>query len=146
MVMLGDCCGKTTLLLRYKEDRFYENFFNTIGVDYCQKNFQLGEKRVKLHIWDTCGQERFENMIASYFRGVDGIMIVYDVSDEESLKRAKYWYNRLIDKYNFGQKCDGHPDFDNFKYNPIIFVGNKSDLADHTVKQEAIEFARSKCC
>jgi Ras-related protein Rab-1A len=62
--MIGQsCCGKTSMLLRFTDNIFYENNYQcTIGVDFKVKRVKVDGKRVKLQIWDTAGQERFRSI------------------------------------------------------------------------------------
>ena len=69
------------LLLRYANDSFSPTFITTIGIDFKIKNVEVDGKRIKLQIWDTAGQERFRTITTSYFRGAQGILLVYDVTD-----------------------------------------------------------------
>jgi Ras-related protein Rab-1A len=89
IVLIGDSAvGKSCLLLRFADDQFVDQFYATIGVDFRFKNLEVNEKDVKLQIvffilfkWDTAGQERFKTITSAYYRGADGICIVYDVTD-----------------------------------------------------------------
>ena len=63
----------------------------TIGVDFKIKTLDLEGKSVKLQIWDTAGQERFRNIVSSYYRGAHGIMMVYDITDQESFQNLNSW-------------------------------------------------------
>ena len=70
MLLIGNSgVGKSCLLLRYAENQFNENFFNTIGVDFKLKTVKCDDSIIKLQIWDTAGQERFRTLTASYYRG-----------------------------------------------------------------------------
>jgi GTPase SAR1 family protein len=104
--------GKTCLLLRYANDSFSPTFITTIGIDFkvrpisplpslhptaqCAevavvwqiKNIELDGKRIRLQIWDTAGQDRFRTITTSYFRGAQGILLVYDVTDRCVFKHA----------------------------------------------------------
>ena len=85
--MIGDSgVGKTCLLLRYANDSFSPTFITTIGIDFKIKNVEIEGKRIKLQIWDTAGQERFRTITTSYFRGAQGILLVYDVTDRRSFE------------------------------------------------------------
>jgi small GTP-binding protein len=70
IVVVGDpAVGKTSMMCRYTDNKFYEEHLTTIGVDFKIKTLTIGEKKVKLNIWDTAGQENFRSITRSYFRG-----------------------------------------------------------------------------
>jgi len=94
--MIGDSgVGKTCLLLRYANESFSPTFITTIGIDFKIKNIQLEGKRVKLQIWDTAGQERFRTITTSYFRGAQGILLVYDVTDRQTFLSIRNWVAQI---------------------------------------------------
>ncbi|CAD8054403.1 unnamed protein product [Paramecium primaurelia] len=105
--------GKSCMLMRYVDNNFTNNFYNTIGVDFKIKSIFLENKNIKLQIWDTAGQDRFRTITCSYYRGAHGIIIVYDITDRESFDSVKMWMSE-IDKYAqedvirmlVGNKCD----------------------------------------
>jgi len=115
IVMIGDSgVGKSCILLRFADDKFNENFYATIGVDFRFKNVMVDDKSVQLQIWDTAGQERFKTITSAYYRGADGIIIVYDITDRNSFAHIKDWLDD-VNKYTDD--------------NPLkIIVGNKIDL------------------
>ena len=83
LLIIGDCgVGKSALLLRYVDDIFMDTYLSTIGVDFKIKTIELEGKTVKLQIWDTAGQERFQTITTVYYRGADGIMLVYDSTNQ----------------------------------------------------------------
>mmetsp|Transcript_73826 Transcript_73826/g.102541 ORF Transcript_73826/g.102541 Transcript_73826/m.102541 type:complete len:144 (+) Transcript_73826:30-461(+) len=130
MLLIGNSgVGKSCLLLRYAENSFNENFFNTIGVDFKLKTIRLEDQTIKLQIWDTAGQERFRTLTASYYRGAQGIIIVYDVTDRETFENVRTWINE-IEKYSQANVCK-------------ILVGNKCDMEDkrQVTKEEGEELA-----
>merc|ERR1711976_493849 len=105
--------GKSCLLMRYVENNFTTNFFNTIGVDFKMKTIQMQDKEVKLQIWDTAGQERFRTITCNYYRGAHGVVIVYDITDRESFESVKNWMVEIekyaqenVNKLIIGNKCD----------------------------------------
>lgn len=114
LLMIGDSgVGKTCLLLRYANDSFSPTFITTIGIDFKIKNIQLDGKRIKLQIWDTAGQERFRTITTSYFRGAQGILLVYDVTDRNSFISIRNWVAQIqmhadvnVNKILIGNKCD----------------------------------------
>ena len=108
--------GKSSLLLRFADDTFTDNFMPTIGVDFKIRTLEVDGKTIKLQIWDTAGQERFKTITSSYYKGAHGIIVVYDVTDKESFKNIDTWMNEV----------EKHAS-DNVSR---ILVGNKSDLTD----------------
>jgi Ras-related protein Rab-1A len=62
------------------------------------RTIELDGKTIKLQIWDTAGQERFRTITSSYYRGAHGIIVVYDVTDQESFNNVKQWLHE-IDRY-----------------------------------------------
>jgi len=102
LLMIGDSgVGKTCLLLRYANDSFSPTFITTIGIDFKIKTIELGGKVVKLQIWDTAGQERFRTITTSYFRGAQGILLVYDVTDRGSFENIKNWVGQIQQHADF---------------------------------------------
>ncbi len=92
LLMIGDSgVGKTCLLLRYANDSFSPTFITTIGIDFKIKNIDIDGTKIKLQIWDTAGQERFRTITTSYFRGAQGILLVYDVTDRDTFTALDKW-------------------------------------------------------
>ncbi|RVW23553.1 Zinc finger BED domain-containing protein RICESLEEPER 2 [Vitis vinifera] len=69
----------------FMDDSYLESYISTIGVDFKIRTVEQDGKTIKLQIWDTAGQERFRTITSSYYRGAHGIIVVYDVTDQESL-------------------------------------------------------------
>ena len=116
IVLLGDpAVGKSSLVQRFCQDKFEENYKLTIGGAYLQKEVKLKNgDTLKLHIWDTGGQEKFRSMASLYYKDAVAALLVYDVSNSETLESLDYWVKELsdnIDNTNFiisvaGNKCD----------------------------------------
>ena len=109
--------GKTCIAQRFVKDKFNKNHLATIGVDYFDKKLHINNKDVRLKIWDTAGQERFKTLTAQYYKGADGILLVYDVTDDESYEKIRDWMAQIrlntqkddIGLVLLGNKCDLHP-------------------------------------
>ena len=98
LLMIGDSAvGKTSLLLRYANDTFSSTFITTIGIDFKIKTVDLDGRRVKLQIWDTAGQEQFRTITRSYFRGAQGIVLVYDITDRRTFNSVRSWMAQITD-------------------------------------------------
>lgn len=114
LLLIGDSgVGKSCLLLRFSDDSFTTSFITTIGIDFKIKTIELDNKRIKLQIWDTAGQERFRTITTAYYRGAMGILLVYDVTDEQSFQNIRNWIRNIeqhaadnVDKILIGNKCD----------------------------------------
>jgi len=133
LLLVGESgAGKTSLLLRFAQGEFVEAK-NTVGVDVKVKTIKLEGKNIKLTIWDTAGQERFRTLTSSYYRGAQGIILVYDISNRESFTNIQQWLQE-VDIY-----CTNA---DVVK----ILIGNKSDKESERVvsTKEGREFARSQ--
>eukprot|EP00300_Choanocystis_sp_HF-7_P030628 c39500_g1_i1.p1 GENE.c39500_g1_i1~~c39500_g1_i1.p1 ORF type:complete len:225 (-),score=44.53 c39500_g1_i1:187-810(-) len=123
LVLIGDSgVGKSCLLLRFADDSFTETYVSTIGVDFRFRTLDIDGKLIKLQIWDTAGQERFRTITSAYYRGADGIIVVYDITHHESFEHVDDWL-REASRY----AKDG-----------VIkmIVGNKSDREDRAVTAE----------
>mmetsp|Transcript_13412 Transcript_13412/g.22285 ORF Transcript_13412/g.22285 Transcript_13412/m.22285 type:complete len:217 (-) Transcript_13412:406-1056(-) len=130
LVLIGDSgVGKSCLLLRFADDAFTESYISTIGVDFRFRTVKVNNKTVKLQIWDTAGQERFRTITSAYYRGADGIIMVYDVTSTDSFDHVNDWLKE-VNRY----ASEG---------TAKLLVGNKSDrVADRVVEAEkAKEYA-----
>ena len=115
--LLGDVSvGKTSIASRFCKNSFNENYINTIGGAYQQQNVVLNNgTKMKLHIWDTSGQDRFRSMTNLYYRDAQVAILTYDVTNESSLESLNYWLNELNDKV----------EVDNML---LCLAGNKTDV------------------
>ena len=102
ILLLGDwSVGKTCFLMRYTENTFTEIHLSTVGIDYKLKNVTLDNDRVvKTQIWDTAGQERYKTITKSYIKGANGIILIYDVTNNNSFEGIKNWIKQIKDTVN----------------------------------------------
>lgn len=71
--------GKSCVLVRFADDDFIENYSATIGVDFRFRSLTLQQRKIKLQIWDTAGQERYRTITNAYYKGAEGIILVFDL-------------------------------------------------------------------
>ncbi|KAM7513835.1 hypothetical protein LguiA_003418 [Lonicera macranthoides] len=136
LLVIGDSgVGKSSLLLSFTSGSF-EDLSPTIGVDFKVKYVNMGGKKLKLAIWDTAGQERFRTLTSSYYRGAQGIIMVYDVTRRETFTNLSEIWAREIDLYSTNQDC------------VKMLVGNKVDKESERVvmRKEGVDFAREYGC
>ncbi|KAI5170515.1 Ras-related protein Rab-1A [Pancytospora epiphaga] len=115
IILIGDSgVGKTSLMRRYTDNTYTKDGASTIGVDFKIKTVVVSGRRVKLQIWDTAGQERFKAIVAHYYRGANGIMLVFDMLNSETFEHLKDWMAEL-----------GRRDVP--QTTPIKIIGNKID-------------------
>ncbi|CAM8939536.1 hypothetical protein QQ045_013100 [Rhodiola kirilowii] len=136
LLLIGDSgVGKSSLLLSFTSSGF-EELSPTIGVDFKVKYVEIGGKKLKLAIWDTAGQERFRTLTSSYYRGAQGVIMVYDVTRRETFTNLADIWTKELDLYSTNQDCIK------------MLVGNKVDKESNRVvsKKEGIDFAREYGC
>ena len=116
IVLLGDVSvGKTSIASRYCKNSFNDHHINTIGGAYQQQKVVLPNgSMIKLHIWDTSGQERFRAMTNLYYRDAQVAILTYDITNEQSFSSIDFWIKELkykVENENMilclvGNKCD----------------------------------------
>ena len=130
MILIGNTgVGKTSYTDRLVHDKFEPSFIPTLGVDFFAKSIKLDDNTViKSHIWDTAGQEKFNGIIAHYYKDIAGAIIMFDVSNRYSFKRIEYWRNELKEKCNYDMTSL-----------PIMLLGNKTDNKNRAVTRDEAE-------
>ena len=124
MITLGDGqVGKSSLIIQFIENKFSFTYLSTIGLDFKQKTVTLpNNKEVKIRIFDTAGQERFKSIAVNYIKKANGVLLVYDITSQESFNSVGKWINDI--KEAMGDKVC------------MILVGNKIDLPKRVITKE----------
>ncbi len=119
VIVVGDAgVGKTSLARRYTTGQFDESYLFTLGVDFFTKQINIDGNNVKLVLYDTGGQERFDFIRGLYFEGAAGAVIAYDITDRNSFERIEHWTQQVH------QRCEGIP---------LLLVACKTDLEEKRV-------------
>ena len=106
MLLVGESgVGKTNIALRFIESPFVDKHEATIGENEYFKNVYINNKKIKFIILDTAGQERFRKIVSSYYKLVQVIILVYDVTNQESFNELKNFWIEDIKKSNANPKC-----------------------------------------
>lgn len=117
IVLLGDSCvGKSCVLVRFADDDFIENYSATIGVDFRFRSLTLQQRKIKLQIWDTAGQERYRTITNAYYKGAEGIILVFDLFKRQSFINLDAWLKE-VEKH-------GKTDVE------IVVIANKNDIVE----------------
>jgi len=115
IIIVGDTCvGKSNFLFRFINDQFSKIYQTTVGIDCKSKVCILpkSKKKVKINLWDTAGQERYMSINKLYFQKIQGIILMYDITQRSSFERLPKWV-QLINETTFNI--------------PIVLIGNKID-------------------
>lgn len=114
--MLGEISvGKTSLVRRFVEGRFDEDYLSTIGVTIYRKSILREDHQLNLLIWDLAGGEKFTKTQSSYLRGAAGALIVCDLTRRETLGCMSTYTQKLRTINSDAQ---------------IVYLYNKVDLGD----------------
>ena len=132
VVLVGDTkVGKSAILSRFTTGSFDSDITPTIGASYATHNFSSpsgGE--IKIHIWDTAGQEKFRSLAPMYYRNSNVALLVYDVTSKESFEALTVWKKEIDTKAPVGIK--------------FVIVGNKIDLKERAVStEEGMKYANA---
>ena len=128
ILLLGESnVGKTTIFNRYIFDRLDKNQGSTIGVDFEAKNFKYKNQTYSIKLFDTAGQERFQSITKAYYHMGDGFLIVFDLTNENSLKAIGDWISSLKE------------DKKEFKF---LIIGNKNDLKNQIPENVINEYLK----
>ncbi|KAH3764997.1 GTP-binding protein YPTM2 [Pelomyxa schiedti] len=122
IVVLGDPnVGKTSFLNRLVTGKFGVEVANP-APEFLLHNVDVDGEAVKLKLRDTAGQERYRTLTGSYFRGIQGVFILFDVSEPKTFENVRNWTSDL-ENYADDNCCK-------------LLLGNKTDLAERAVSAE----------
>ncbi len=116
ILLLGEFrVGKSSMVLRYVEDRFPGDYMATIGANFLVKSVDLENIKVGLQIWDLGGHTRSSQVGRVFFQGVSGALLVYDLTRPDTLEKIPLWQEQLK---TFSPRTK------------LYLVGNKNDLEE----------------
>ncbi|XP_059190591.1 EF-hand calcium-binding domain-containing protein 4B [Centropristis striata] len=133
IVLVGNSSvGKTSLLRRFCDDCFHPGTSATVGIDYSVKTITVDNSQVALQMWDTAGQERYRSITKQFFRKADGVVVMYDITAEQSFTAIRQWLTSV--KEGAGEDI------------PIMLLGNKTDKEiERQVQREMGERLAKDC-
>lgn len=126
LMLIGDSgVGKSSLLLKFADDTFDTTGVPTVGIDFKLRTIEINNKKIKLQLLDTAGQERFRTITHAHFRNAMGAILVFDVTSRKSFDNINFWIE-YIDKSSVNKI-------------PKIIIGNKIDLNKREVNRNEAE-------
>ena len=130
-ILIGDSTvGKTCFLTRYFKNQFNETFLSTIGIDKEIKHVKVGNDNYKMTLWDTAGQERFKCLPKKYYQNADGVLLLFDVTNEETFNNVSNWMKDVKENSNKDGKESEIA---------LYLIGNKIDKPDRVITRETAE-------
>ncbi|XP_076588971.1 EF-hand calcium-binding domain-containing protein 4B [Chaetodon auriga] len=133
IVLVGNSSvGKTSLLRRFCDNCFHPGTSATVGIDYSVKTITVDNSQVALQMWDTAGQERYRSITKQFFRKADGVVVMYDITAEQSFTAVRQWLTSV--KESAGEDI------------PIMLLGNKTDKELERQVHKAVGERLAKDC
>lgn len=131
ILIVGDGnVGKSSFISRYVTGHFNMKYKMTVGVDFSLKILHWSDKeKVKLHLWDIAGQERFISMTRVYYKNALGCVVIFDITDSMSFHNCRLWKQDLDHKTMLP---NGQP-------LPCILLANKCDLSEKAISEDRID-------
>ncbi|KAM7396402.1 hypothetical protein PAMP_019445 [Pampus punctatissimus] len=133
IILVGNSSvGKTSLLRRFCDNCFHPGTSATVGIDYSVKTITVDSSQVALQMWDTAGQERYRSITKQFFRKADGVVVMYDITDEQSFTAVRQWLTSV--KEGAGEDIT------------IMLLGNKTDKEFERQVQKGVGERLAKDC
>ena len=130
LILVGDSgVGKSSILKRAVQNKFDENYQATIGFEFLLMHFLVNKLKIKLQIWDTCGQETYRSLIQGFYRNTSLALVVYDINKTKTYEALELWLKDIRE----------HTQQDL----PIFVIGNKNDLERKVSFEDAKIFTTS---
>jgi len=126
ITVIGDgAVGKTSLIQRYTQKSFKEDYIKTIGAQFSEHEFDLEGAQIKVFFWDIAGQDEFHFLRPTFYKGSNAAIIVFSLEENKrgqtSYEHVKNWHN------DFKKHCGDLP---------VMLFGNKVDLVDEKILDE----------
>ena len=146
-ILIGNSgVGKTSFFRKLSTGDFYDKNISTIGIE--KKTFNLDinidnngkseKKQFEIYLFDTAGQEKFRAITFNYFKGTDGILLIYDIADKSTFESVENWISSIREAIGTNSNESNYA---------TILIGNKLDLIEEQLKERAVtEEEASEIC
>ena len=141
IILLGDSnVGKSSIVNCLKQDESLQR--KTISLEVYNYTIRIKSIILRMQIWDTVGQEKFDSVATNYYKITDAAIFVYAINDINSFNNIDHWYNELSNKGDADlENNDNNDDYSSNEKTIIkVLVGNKKDLE----KQRQVSFEQGK--
>ena len=131
IIIIGNSgVGKSSIIKRFVFNEFERCTMTTMGMSNYSKVINLNEEMIKLNLFDTSGQERYQSIATTFYRGSHAALIVYDITNEESFQKVSYWIKQAKE-YASEEIC-------------LLLIGNKLDLDCNRIvlQKDAVAISR----
>lgn len=119
VVVVGNgAVGKSSMIQRYCKGIFTKDYKKTIGVDFLERQIEVNDEEVRLMLWDTAGQEEFDAITKSYYRGASAGVLAFSTVDRASFEAIEKWKKKVEEEVGSI---------------PLVLVQNKIDLVEDAV-------------
>ena len=124
LILLGNSAvGKTNVFKRFRNKKFDPINASSTGIDSAYKLIKINDKDIyKIALYDTAGQERYKSLPQSYFRNVNGVLLLFDLSNKTSFDEVNKWMNQIKEFSNYNERKEDDI--------TIYLIGNKIDLVE----------------
>ena len=133
IIIIGDSgVGKSSILKRAVKNTFDENYQATVGFEFLLMHFIVNDFKIKLQIWDTCGQEMYRSLVQGFYRNTSLAVLVYDISRMDTYEGLDIWLKDIRSRLD--------------SQVPIFIAGNKYDLEnDRKISsKDAQDFSKNR--
>ena len=129
IILLGAASsGKTSLLIRFVDEVYSSaDVYATVGIELKSCTLKVDSQAVRLQIWDTSGQEVFFALTRQYFKGCQGAVVIFDLTNRESLKTV----SKYIEYFRTESSDEAQQN--------IVLVGNKCDIENLEVTKQEVD-------
>ena len=124
--------GKTCIVKRLLDQGFNEEEETSSDADKVDTSINIGKDIVNLDIYDLPGQESFHSFASNYIKGLNGVILVYDIVTKYSFEKIDFWFKQMQENLD--------------KNIPILLLANKCDLNEQRAisKEDGEKLAKEK--
>ena len=123
IMIIGEAAvGKSSLMYRYTMNSFSLTMLGTAGIDFKKKQVTVEDIKYNIILYDTAGHDRFRKIVKNHCKGADGILLVYDISEKQSIERLSAWMEDIEENTD--------------KDVEVVLVANKSDIQPREISKE----------